>query len=122
MDSNLVCYFKPELISYITNKPKTIDPSFAESRREGENQDYICKLIRTDSVKEFIIYVTKSNLSLTQTVIKPSIFETNRLLTARSLSLIEYAAFYGSIPIFRYLLQNNVEFNSQLWIYAILFK
>ena len=34
-------------------------------------------------------------------------------------SLIEYAAFFGSIQIFNYLLKNKVELTSSLWNYAI---
>ena len=34
-------------------------------------------------------------------------------------SLIEYATFYGSIQIFRYLVNKNVELTQSLWLYAI---
>ena len=33
--------------------------------------------------------------------------------------MIEYSAFFGSIQIFKYLLMNNVELTSSLWLYAI---
>ena len=34
-------------------------------------------------------------------------------------TLIEYAAFNGSIQIFQYLKMNKVELNEELWSYAI---
>ena len=34
-------------------------------------------------------------------------------------TLIEYAAFFGSIQIFKFLLLNEVELTSSLWLYAI---
>ena len=48
-----------------------------------------------------------------------SIFETNPFLIKRKASLIEYAAFFGSIQIFKYLQLNNVELTPSLWLYAI---
>ena len=40
-----------------------------------ENDDYLCQLIRFNQIKEFIIFVEQTNLSL-----EKSIFETSRLL------------------------------------------
>ena len=107
---------------------------FEEKRKFGENDNKICELIRNDSIEEFIIYLNKSNLSLTSTI-EPSIFETNSLLTKNkvlvtdcfrqsfdvdyNLTLIEYAAFFGSIQIFNYLYKNGVQLSPSLWIYAI---
>ena len=34
-------------------------------------------------------------------------------------NLVEYAAFFGSIQIFKYLLVNQVKLIPSLWIYAI---
>ena len=63
-------------------------------RRIGENDSYVLQLIREDSIKEFIIYVNKTNLQL-DSQITPSIFETNPFMFSNSIKLIEYAAFYG---------------------------
>ena len=53
-------------------------------------------------------------------MINPSIFETNSfLLKNQEVSLIEYAAFFGSVQIFQYLKINNVKLNSSLIIYGI---
>ena len=43
----------------------------------------------------------------------------NNYLNKKESSLIEYAAFYGSIKIFKYLQMNNAEINSSLWYYVI---
>ena len=40
-------------------------------------------------------------------------------LTRGEPTLIEYASFYGSIQIFKYLHLNGVELDSSLWLYAI---
>mgnify|MGYP007106016784 CR=1 FL=1 len=37
---------------------------FYQKRKTGENDDFICKLIREDSVEEFIAYVNRSNFHL----------------------------------------------------------
>ena len=95
--------------------------NFFELRKEGENENYICKLIRSDSIDEFIQYVNRSNYSLKSTI-SDSIYETNLFLiesNKNNLTLIKYAAFFGSIQIFKYLLLNKVELTPQLWIYAI---
>ncbi|KAK8837403.1 hypothetical protein M9Y10_036837 [Tritrichomonas musculus] len=93
--------------------------NFNEYRKSGVNHNYICELIRNDSVVEFIVYVTKNNISLSSKV-NPSIFETNWfLIKIEKTSLIEYAAFYGSVEIFKYLKYNNVELKPSLWLYAI---
>ena len=36
-----------------------------------------------------------------------------------NITLIEYATFYGSIQIFKYLLNNNVGLTESLWMYAV---
>ena len=79
---------------------------------------YISKLIREDLIEEFDEHITKANLSL-NIKIAESIFETHPLLVEKQATLIEYAAFFGSIQIFNYLRMNNVKLTPSLWIYAI---
>lgn len=69
--------------------------------REGENDSYICSLIRQDLAEEFISYVNRANTSLSCKV-QPSFFETNAFLVKRSPTLIEYAAFWinSDNPVF----------------------
>ena len=76
--SNYSNYLAPEIEPFDTKKQsiskfnfigykksKEIDSkSFYEDRKIGENPDYISKLIRDDSVEEFITYVNKTNYPL----------------------------------------------------------
>ena len=112
--------------TYFDEIQKELPENFYQNRKNGENEEYICELIRTDSIKEFIIYVNKNSIKL-NSKISLSIFETNEFFLKNFLnrynynmpSLIEYATFYGSIQIFKYLQLNRVELTSSLWLYAI---
>ena len=120
------CYFfYPEIKMLLTNSEREkiegkLDFTEFENKRQiGENDSFICSLIRQDLVDEFIVYVNKKNLSFSSTRIKQSIFETNSFLIDKKPTLIEYAAFFGSIQIFQYLRFNNVPLESSLWLYSI---
>lgn len=91
---------------------------FDKKRFEGENDDQICRLIREDEIESFTQYISKANISLSSTV-GSSIFETNSFLINKNPSLIEYAAFFGSLKIFNYLIENKIELTPSLWLYAI---
>lgn len=95
---------------------------FYELRNIGENDGFLCKLIREDAVEEFIIYVNRNNISRNATI-NPSIYETNSFLLKKkiqyNISLIEYTAFFGSIQIFTFLKNENVELKSSLWPFVI---
>ena len=84
--------------------------TFEKKCLEGENDSYICTLIRNDSVEEFI-----TNFSQ----ISNSIFETNLFLIENIPTIIEYASFFGSIQIFQYLKYNNIKLEPSLWLCAI---
>ena len=115
-------FFYPELKPFLKNyykSPLNIDPDFEQKRRKGENDLYVCKLIREDLIDEFVIYVNQTNISLHKTLITPSIYETNCLIQNKNLTFIEYAAFYGSIQIFNFLRLNGVILTPSLWIYSI---
>ena len=104
-----------ELLSINSN----IFDHFDEKRHEGENDSFICSLIRSDSIEKFIEYVHQKNISL-KSEVKSSIFETNSFLNLnKNTTLIEYAAFFGSIQIFNYLMKNEVNLDSSLWLYSI---
>ena len=92
--------------------------TFEDKCKKGENDSYICSLIRLDSVEEFISYINRTNLSLS-TKIKPSIYETNPFLIDKEPTLIEYAAYFGSIQIITYLKYNNVPLTFSLWLYTV---
>ena len=111
-NGNRYChFFYPELKKFkgeekvkgiekqIIGKDSNIFDGFEEKREEGENDSFICSIIRQDSVKEFVEYVNRTNLSLRS--------EVNNLLKEKHTTLIEYSAFFGSIQIFQYLRLND---------------
>ena len=122
VEKNYCEYFQPEIKPFVTeeniekygskNKSlkdpefiermnKEVESDFYEKRREGANDDSLCELIRNNEIIEFIKFTEQINLSL-EIEIKKSIFETNQLLTYDStISLIEYASFYGSNDIIK---------------------
>ena len=119
---NYIKFFLPDIKKFLNNeqiKLNEIDETnFEENRKIGENDNYICKLIRNDLIDEFINYVNSKNIQLS-TTIENSIYETNPLLNKKNPTLIEYSAFFGSIQIFKYLLLNKVEITESLLIYSI---
>ena len=82
------------------------DERHEEKKEIGENDSYICQLIREDLVIPFITYVNQTNYSLSKTINK-SIYETNSFLSHKDVTLLEYASYFGSIQIFRYLMFNG---------------
>ena len=92
--------------------------SFSEKCHIGENDSYVCSLIRSDSVEDFVSYVNRTNLSLSSKI-RPSIYETNFFLIGKEMQLIEYAAFFGSIQIIQYLKYSKVSLDFSLWLYGI---
>ncbi|KAK8896774.1 hypothetical protein M9Y10_014691 [Tritrichomonas musculus] len=116
-------YFYPEIKKFnqTTSNDEQINElteNFVEKRRIGENDRYLCELIRNDIIEDFITNYTK-NLFLLTDQISSSIFETNPFLIHKEPTLIEYSLFFGSIQILRFLLQNGVVLNSSSWLYAI---
>ena len=110
-------FFTDELIKeYKINEMNFIE--FEEKREIGENDDYIYQLIRDDLIDEFIVYITKNNISL-NSKIHSSIFETNEFLIDKTPTFLEYATFFGSIQIFQFIKLNSFELTSSLWLYAI---
>ena len=122
-------YFYPEAKHLIRNKEKEIFEtqfnksyqieSFEEKRLIGENDSYICTLIRNDSIVEFIQYINKYSIGFSSKI-PYSIYETNLFLQEhQNTSLIEYAAFYGSIRIFQYLKRSGAKIEPSIWLYSI---
>ncbi|KAK8843295.1 hypothetical protein M9Y10_025150 [Tritrichomonas musculus] len=131
-NGNRYCYFfYPEIENFVgeekmkdvKNELLSKDPNFFDNyqykRKEGENDTYICSLIRKDSVEEFISYVTRMNLVLSSKI-EPSIYETHSFLIENNkTTLFEYSAFFGSIQICQYLQMSNVKPKPSLWLYSI---
>lgn len=143
-------YFYPELKKYIKKKKEDetnkIDPqnrklvdynkkkeenygelynkdpaTFEEKRKNGFNDNLteILDLIRNDNIDDFISYVNQKETTLTD-YIPNSIYETSPFLYGKKTTLIEFASFYGSIQIFKYLAsKDNIKLTSSLWLYAI---
>lgn len=124
-EENYPQFFYPEIKPYISKEEiKEIESeissckdSFEQNRQIGENDSYICILIRQDLVKEFITYVNQSNTNLSGKI-KKSIFETNYFLNKKEPTLIEYATYFGSIQIIRYLFYENINLTESLLVYA----
>ncbi|KAK8888428.1 hypothetical protein M9Y10_039498 [Tritrichomonas musculus] len=126
-DANYIKFFLPECKPYITENlyneiegdiHSSNSDEFEEKRKIGENELQICELIRNDSIDEFIVFVNRTNASLSMKI-PSSIFETNRFLYKKSPTLLEYSAFFGSIQIFKFLFLNGIEFTPSLCLYAI---
>ena len=94
------------------------DKNHEEAKEKGENDSYICQLIREDSIEDFITYIHKTGCPLSSTI-KPSIYETNSMILHRQLTLLDYAFFCGSIQVVEYLLSQGEKLTATLWIYAI---
>lgn len=121
-DFNYIKYLEPELISYFTQQSmkdtQTFSESYENNRKIGENDSYICHLIRNDLIDEFKNFAKQKKLKLS-IKIKLSIFETNNFLVKDSITLIEYAAFCGSSQIFKYIFENQKNVQPTIWTYAI---
>ncbi|KAK8843672.1 hypothetical protein M9Y10_024735 [Tritrichomonas musculus] len=91
---------------------------FEEKCRIGENDSYICSLIRQGLTEEFISYVKRNKISLSSKI-QPSIFETNLFLMQKTPTLIEYASIFGSIEIIKYLQHNYISLTNSMWLYAV---
>ncbi|KAK8895685.1 hypothetical protein M9Y10_013569 [Tritrichomonas musculus] len=152
---NYLQYFAPEIKPFLADKSnineqnkkffdenisieeitEELPENFEENRRIGENEDFICRLIQKDSIKDFIVLVNQKNIDLNIPIFE-SIYETNQFLSKIfgnanildnkhlhgnkiTVSLIEYAAFFGSIQIFNYLKNCDIELTPSLWLYAI---
>lgn len=84
----------------------------------GENDNDICKLIQKDSIDDFISFIVNNKIDISSRI-DLSIFETNSFLLKKGSTLIEYAAFYGSLNIFKYLYSKKAKISQSIWLYAI---
>lgn len=98
--------------------PQISDENFEKKRQEGENDSDLCRSIRKDSLDEFISIYNDQSLGPISTVPR-SVFETNILLAKNAVTILEYAAFFGSISIVDFLLKKGKKPPKTLWIYAI---
>lgn len=111
-------FFFSEIKQFLSNiviSNLKIPRDYDEKRGSLSEQDMVLKIIQNDNLDEFI----KKKISISMQR-KITIFETNFFLCKKEkISLIEYAAFYGSIEIFKYLLEKGQKVNTDIWIPAI---
>lgn len=87
-------------------------------QRKKQFQEILLKYIDENKIK------LKSDYFLdlkAPTKIEESIYETNSYLLQKhyTLDFIEYACFFGSVKIFKYLYMNNIKLHGMLWSPAI---
>ena len=133
-NQSYIDYFYPEIESFLPesikmkckNSVKELEENDIENfnikRKIGQNDSYVCQLIRNDQVIDFISHVERTNTAA-EACIRNSIYETNKFLlenqNKRSISLIEYSAFFGSQQIFIYLFKKNVKLITSIWPFVI---
>lgn len=123
---NYIKYFYQEIQEYILNDDgieieenfKQLSEIDEQKRKIGENDNEICLLIRNDSLKEFINFINRHRINLSSKIAF-SIFETNSFLLKNTPTLIKYAAFYGSLQIFKYLYSEKVNFDQKIFLFAV---
>lgn len=107
---------KKDYYDYFSNE------EYTKMKRTGENSNYICKLIREDLLNEFIEYINKNNIDPNDSI-KNDNFETNYYFIRRNYNItstmIEYAAFFGSSKIFKFLYFNKAIISNSIWKYVI---
>lgn len=120
-------YFYPEFNHFFNEEiKKNIHPKLLQNDceilkrgRKTVNLNLpIRKLIRNDSINDFISYVNSKNIPFDYRI-STQITETNNFLIKNEIRLIDYAAYCGSIQIFKYLVSNKVEMKPFLWLSAI---
>lgn len=111
-------YFFNELKDFI-HEDQEIDFDYEQKRQIGENEYEVCQIVRKDSVDELISFSKRENLHPSKIKFPLSKYETNSFLNKKGATLIEYTAYFGSINIFKYLINNKVRMSQSLWLYAI---
>lgn len=84
--------------------------------REGNNENQIAVLIRNDDLDNFIKFVSQNSKFNFNSKIPFSIYDREPIL--QDCTLIQYAAFYSSIKIFKYLLVQKAELKETIYNYA----
>lgn len=90
-------YFFNEVKDYFNEEKKKeimskITENYEQKRQIGENDTYLCEIIRKDLLDDFITFVYETNIPLSSKI-KRTFNETNYFLCEKDPTLIEYAAF-----------------------------
>ncbi|KAK8839044.1 hypothetical protein M9Y10_032510 [Tritrichomonas musculus] len=127
-------YFYPEIKGFLDdNCDLPIDNTDnIETLRKTEYSEYrLIQLIQNDLFDEFLSYINANNFDLSKSIIRSSLSETNLFIIqeidyAKTMNddnlypkPIDYAAFFGSLKIFNYLLSKNCSMEPRIWLYAI---
>ena len=75
---------------------------------EGVNHLEIAKIIRNDDIQKLQEISSKADFDFNQGVV-PSLYEIFSFINKRNISLIDYAAFFGSIKCFKFLMLNGSD-------------
>ncbi|OHT10636.1 hypothetical protein TRFO_04130 [Tritrichomonas foetus] len=108
------CFFYPEIKKLFPNRTSRIDhkvkgiKNFKEKRKLGMNDDPLYLAIRFDKIDEFQQIISLQNISLISKI-NFSFFECISLIEANcnEMQLIDYAALFGSVKVFRYIFLNR---------------
>ena len=74
--------------------------------REGVNPLEIAKIIRNDDVEKLQELSSQTSFNFQQTI-EPSLYERYSFINKENISLIDYAAFFGSVKCFKFLIVNG---------------
>ena len=122
--NSFLIYFSPEIQQNDQNKFNTEvkplltidDEKHQELRSKGVNEFPIAELIRNDDLEGFIESLSRS--SSINSKIPYSIYEKCSYINKEP-SYFEYAAFYGSVKIFKYLVSNKISPSNNLAFFAV---
>lgn len=106
MDETII-HYQSHLNDYIVN------------RKEYHSESEIAKSIRNDDIDNFTDLIGQTNLQLDSTI-PQSIFESNVDLYFNNKSLIEYAASFGSLNIFKFLFSQLQTFPPNVFNAAVI--
>ena len=91
-----------------------------ELREIATNPSPLAEMVRNDDIDSFQLLVSQTNLSLASRI--PYSFYAfcdNLNIYSNAPFLIEYAAFFGSIKIFKFLHMNKARYSENIMLYAI---
>ena len=98
--------FSKEFINNIEELSKNDWELHKQLVREGVNPSNIAKAIRIDDVEKLQEISSQNNFDFNQKI-EPSLYERFSFVNEENVSLIDYAAFFGSIKCFKFLLLNG---------------
>ena len=83
--------------------------------KDKEEDSKICLLIREDLIDDFIVYMNSTNIDINKTI---KVERGNVFLRNKTVSLIQYAIYYGATQIFNYLKLNGAKIYNA-WMHAV---